>query len=62
MTQCAVDLELLGGELGKHGLVGAAVGFCDEASDLALAAFEATGFEGVESVFDLFGEGLRGVP
>ena len=62
LTKSAVDLKLLCGKLGQHGLVGAAVGFCDKAADLTLTAFEATGLERVKGVFDLFGEGLRGIP
>lgn len=56
----SVDLEFFGGELGEHGLIVAAVGFGDEGSEFALAAFHVAVFEGVEGVLDLLGKGELG--
>ena len=58
MAEGAIDLNLFGGELGEDGVVAAAIGFGDQAADLALAAFETASFESVESVFDLLSHGL----
>lgn len=55
-AELLVDLHLFEHEFFEHGVVAAAVGLGDLGAELALAAFEAAAFEGMEGVFDLGGE------
>ena len=58
-AELAIDLKFFCGEFSEHFLVATAVGFGDESAEFALTAFELAMLEGVESVFDLLGHGLR---
>lgn len=60
IAELTVDVEFFGDEFVEHLLVAAAVGLGDLVAQFALAALQAVVFEGVESAFDLGGEGRIG--